>query len=555
MTQLEFTWESLDAFPAAVEESQKSLAEYLKQTNHIGENAFLYAIRTKQLETAKYIIEQIENDHELLKEVINAQDYEGSTPLHKAVYYLPEIIPIILALEDKHKGILDLSLKNTNENTIIHCFANYSNENISYDLFKILCKIIEGREYADDVLKNTNVRGKTVLHAAACRSNNTEIIKFLLERVIFEISDKRNHGGNVLHCAAENGNIEILKCLVKHLEETNNLKLLEGKDDNGNTILHWAAQYGHRSSNCESSLTMVKYIIEKLSAQCEDQGIDKKIFDPKARNDNGKNALHCAIKSNTENTIEIFQISKETVEYLIEQGCGVNQLAHNQGKTKFATPLSIAIKHGRNDFVSILLKRGATYELIAHYELGRLKEVNAEKSDACDKITVFLKGKGIEIERNTTYVWTQAAEESELAKAISRGDVDDVKRLINNNEEFAYNELQAFKILQETSEKRSEAYKAIQATFNDCKIDTEYSTKNVEKLQYVTEQILPEGVLWDNVNSFLKNPIDDQSMNTASSLYGSSGNKSSISGDSTPDTDMNVEDCKTLVDEHEPKKK
>ena len=91
-----------------------------------------------------------------------------------------------------------------------------------------------------DGLNATDKEGNTALHLAL-KNSEFEIVKLIAENVdqeCIEISDDEDR--NVIHTAALNGEVECLKLLCQKTDKIN-LKV----HSDGNTPLHYAAEYGH----------------------------------------------------------------------------------------------------------------------------------------------------------------------------------------------------------------------------------------------------------------------------------------------------------------------
>ena len=58
--------------------------------------------------------------------------------------------------------------------------------------------------------------------------------------------------------AAANGHLPVVKYLILLLEKDDVKQLLEAKNENGNTALHWASYNGH--------LEVVEYLVEEVNA-------------------------------------------------------------------------------------------------------------------------------------------------------------------------------------------------------------------------------------------------------------------------------------------------
>ncbi|WCR57689.1 ankyrin repeat domain-containing protein [Wolbachia endosymbiont of Ctenocephalides felis wCfeJ] len=191
----------------------------------------------------------------------------------------------------------------------------------------------------------------TLLHIAAL-NGHLDIIKCLVEQKNVDVNQVDNDGLTVLHVAAENGRLGI----VKHLVEQKNVDvnqvdndgltalhwaasngyldtveyLVEQKnvdvnqiDNYGDTALHWAAQYGH--------LGTVKYLIEQ------------KNVDVNQVDNDSYTALHWAALNGY----------LDTVKYLVEQrNVDINQV-DNDGETA----LHVAASNGHLDIVKYLVEQ------------------------------------------------------------------------------------------------------------------------------------------------------------------------------------------------------
>ncbi|XP_062594182.1 uncharacterized protein LOC134255675 [Saccostrea cucullata] len=157
-----------------------------------------------------------------------------------------------------------------------------------------------------DIENETN-DGKTVLHRC-CKNGKLEMCNFLVKTYPHLLDVKDNNGSNALHCAAWDGNIDLLKFLLEkgfNIESTRNdgktvlhlccmngkidmcifllntyPHLLDVKDNHGENVLHDAAWGGN--------IDLLKFLLEK--------GLDIET----KRND-GKTVLHLCCMNGKEN--------------------------------------------------------------------------------------------------------------------------------------------------------------------------------------------------------------------------------------------------------------
>ncbi|KAM7515728.1 hypothetical protein LguiA_005311 [Lonicera macranthoides] len=107
-----------------------------------------------------------------------------------------------------------------------------------------------------------DIEGRTILHEAA-ELGNLEIVRYLVRRRPKWATKADFKGVTPLHLAAANGHLEVVRHLI--LDQNQNQNHLQGgsgtfcfliKDDEGNTPLHMAADNGHKQ--------VVKLFISKL---------------------------------------------------------------------------------------------------------------------------------------------------------------------------------------------------------------------------------------------------------------------------------------------------
>lgn len=209
-------------------------------------------------------------------------------------------------------------------------------------------------------------------------------IKLILEKGL-DVNARDTKGKTPLHCAAENGKLELMNLLITHGAD------IYVKDNEAKTVLHYAAKSGNLSANEIAHLiTKGLQIDENINiemplhdavAYVEDVGLVggliEKGADIHARNENNETPLHLAAQAGKTATIELL-IAKganvnaedcdgqtplhcavecwkaEAIELLIGLGADVN------AKNKYnQTPLFLAVKWGDIEAIDLIIEKGA----------------------------------------------------------------------------------------------------------------------------------------------------------------------------------------------------
>lgn len=192
--------------------------------------------------------------------------------------------------------------------------------------------------------------GRTVLHEAVGKKNNTENVKLLLDQKI-DVDVKDNYGVTPLMIAAENGNNEIIKILLKYGADVNKV------DNDGWSALLWACYKGQNGT--------AKFLLNNGSDVniVTDNGfspiIMSKIFNNYRLTELLYNFNAKEISDNNEKLME-FQLLKaaetgnyeKTIELI---NIGVNKNCYD---SRMRTPIFLAAKNGHYKTVKILLKAG-----------------------------------------------------------------------------------------------------------------------------------------------------------------------------------------------------
>ncbi|KAL9158990.1 hypothetical protein ABFS82_08G105700 [Erythranthe guttata] len=227
----------------------------LDEKNEEGNTALHEALKYGHEEVARILINKNPEMHYSL-------NMEGKSLLYLAAE--AGFVTIVRLLLDNPVGNYSVGAKHKNKSPV---FAAILGRNI--DVMKLLW------EKDPSMFQLRNSKGKNPLHAAVCMGY-TEGVKFLLDNhcefayqkdkqgfyPIHSASNKglldiiklmlqrrpdvrellTGHGQNMLHAAARSGKYRAVECMLKMPELE---KLINEKDEDGNTPLHLATIYGH----------------------------------------------------------------------------------------------------------------------------------------------------------------------------------------------------------------------------------------------------------------------------------------------------------------------
>lgn len=213
-----------------------------------GRTPLMYAVHCNQPECVRFLINQGAN--------LNQQSKDGSTALHYAAFCGTEAMVLLLVDAGADHLVRDVEGRNpihwAAHNPIIGCLSVLikrcipSGINIPdaagmtpamwsayYDRPNHLAKL--ERNAAD--LSMRDVEGKHLIHWCA-HGPGTACLKMVLTRETSELRDSM--GKTPAHYAAEHGNRKGLKAILAIRPDA-----ARDVDDNGRTVLHWAAVCGH----------------------------------------------------------------------------------------------------------------------------------------------------------------------------------------------------------------------------------------------------------------------------------------------------------------------
>ena len=223
---------------------------------------------------------------------VNAQNQSGASSLFPAVWY-------------GHTKMVQLLLENRAD---VHTKAHYNNS------ISILTRsaLKNQHEIEDILIKYGSPMHR--LHNAVARNEIERVKELLLSHKVNELDED---GNTPLYIAAEYGHLEIAKLLLE------NLAYVNAKNEDGNSCLFSAIAYSHRD--------IVKLLIEHGA-------------DVNAQNKFGNSCLYQAAKHNCQDIVKL----------LIENDANVNAKNEDGNSCLFS-----AIAYGHRDIVKLLIEQGA----------------------------------------------------------------------------------------------------------------------------------------------------------------------------------------------------
>ncbi|APR98948.1 ankyrin repeat domain-containing protein [Wolbachia endosymbiont of Folsomia candida] len=297
----------------------------INAVDYSGSTTLHIAAKRGNLEIVQYLIEYVRKiDPDKLSEFVNAKNNDDITLLHSAVEsgkldvvkYLIEYIEKINPNKLGEFGFINA--KDNYGITPLHRASSMGNLEIVQYLIGYVEKI--NLDKLSEFVNTENNYGITPLHSAV-ESGKLDIVEHLVGKRANVYAENKGKE-TPLHIAAKRRSWEVVKYLIKHVEETDLDKLSEfvnAKDNNGITPLHSAVESG--------KLEEIKYLVGK--------GADVK---------DNETLLHSAVKSG----------KLEVVKYLVKKGADVNAKGYYS-----ETPLHIAVESGKLEVVKYLVEKGA----------------------------------------------------------------------------------------------------------------------------------------------------------------------------------------------------
>ncbi|KAH7675640.1 26S proteasome regulatory complex subunit PSMD10 protein [Dioscorea alata] len=201
--------------------------------------------------------------------------------------------------------------------------------------------------------------GNTLLHVAA-QHGQLFIIEEICRRELSLVFTKNTRLDSPLHLAARSGNQKAAEVIIKHVRESNELKLLlRAKNLNGDTALHEAARFGnhHMVKSFIALDVELSSIVNNsgmsplyLAVMRNSQAMVEALLNPSSSyaGPNGQTALHAAR-------------SQETAKMLLAWKPEIGRVADESG----SLPLHYLAANGDARMVGILLEHDAFTSYIA----------------------------------------------------------------------------------------------------------------------------------------------------------------------------------------------
>jgi len=350
----------------------KELNDFLQNTNYWGD---VLENSHKNESIFNHLMDVFESDEEskiCAKNLVLTKVSYNITVLGVFIQFgTKNMIERILQLfnsDDQEILIQSLQLKDMWGGTFLsHTSKNESEGN---EILKLIFKYIH-KEKKEEILKLTSGGEMNIFHNIASRGSiemfNTILEQFDEEESVRDLLQSRNELGNTpLHFASNSPNAEdiFLKILdlnqklSKNEKETQNYILVENTD--AQNILHVAAQYGN--------LKMIKSIIEIFEKK--DDVLLKKIL--MSKNNAKKTPLHLMIQN--KQVAEIEEYLFEKIEQITDEEEMKDFL---QMKTKFDyTIFHLAAAFGRENLIKKFFEK---FNLENEQEKNLLKEILQQK--------------------------------------------------------------------------------------------------------------------------------------------------------------------------------
>ena len=226
-----------------------------------------------------------------------------------------------MELTEKFNGRSPID-RNSQDDTALHLAISKKNINV-----QVIYRLLETRAE----INKRGVEDRTPLHCSMT-FGHAELTQRLIEKGANPnvLTTKRQ---TPLHCAVEHGCLQAVEAFLQNITEPAMLEqLLLAKDNQGETVLHYAASH--------SAFDMAKILLH-YGRQIENQ----KSVQVDAQNNRKCTPLYQAINDN---------VDRELVAALLEAGADPN-LADRDGRT----PLHRGMNNGNIEIVEALIERGA----------------------------------------------------------------------------------------------------------------------------------------------------------------------------------------------------
>ncbi|MBA8667685.1 tetratricopeptide repeat protein [Holosporaceae bacterium 'Namur'] len=222
------------------------------------------------------------------------------------------------------------------------------------------------QEYLNEYGAEENLDNFTALHLAAIKGHDY-IIEYLLNTDV-DIHAQSSSGQSILHYAAHYGHINVILTVFKLLSTHDKQKLLNAQDKDGKTPLHYSA--------LQTDIKTIEILLI--------EGIDIN-----AKNNFGYTALHYSSSRNTDPKVS---------EFLISKGADI-EVTNNNGDI----PLFLAIKF-KNDSVAMVLSAAETSKYVDKASSNTIKKLKLGNKELCqnskEAINYFLEALNLFEEHN-----------------------------------------------------------------------------------------------------------------------------------------------------------
>ena len=290
------------------------------------------AAKNKNSEAIKLIFDKLDNPNDI-GELINEREHDGSSAFHYIVTF--DDTDLTKTFLDKSKNPKKLITAQDQDNrTSLHLAAKNNNS-------KAIELIFDTLNNPDDIEKLINeidYDGNTALHYAVL-SNDIDSTTSILNRsqdVKKLITIENQDDKNPLHLAVQNKNLEMVKLLLKKLDNQKDIEeLISEKNKFGHTVLYQSV----KNNNAE----MVKELLKNV----KDEKIASEIITSKSNK--GYTVLHYAAANNS------MEILKELLDNLHDTNL-IKNLINQEDKDK-STVLHLAVENDNVEMVEYLLEK------------------------------------------------------------------------------------------------------------------------------------------------------------------------------------------------------